>query len=128
MLCDNLSLVRCIQRILLGQTYPRMFLRSDSDVILQIAHEVKWLQSVKINIILEHVKGHQDDTVEYSNLSRESQLNVDADSYATNYIREGLMISYEEMPANPISLFVNDQIMNRNLKHELRNASRSPEL
>lgn len=44
MFSDNLSLVLWIKRIIADQTYPRMFIRSDSDVTLQIAHDIQWLQ------------------------------------------------------------------------------------
>ena len=125
---DNLSLVKCIQRIMADQTYPRMYICSDSDVILHISHDVKNLIESNIDIILNHVKGHQDDMIEYSDLLREAQLNVAADSYATNYINEGELILYDELPANPSNFYINDNIMNRDTKKEIRKASRSPEL
>lgn len=125
---DNLSLVRCIQRILADQTYPRIYIRSNLALILQISHDVKFLIESNIDIILNHVKGHQDDMIEYLDLSREAQLNVAADSYATNYITEGDLILYDEFPANPSNFYINDNIMNRDTKKEIRKASQSPEL
>ena len=93
-----------------------MFIWSNSDVILQIAHDVQWLPNAHLNIILDHVKGHLDDGIQYLELAQESQLNVDADCYATNYICEGEIISYDELPENPMNLYVNDHIINHNIK------------
>ena len=58
--CDSLSLVRWVQKIIAKETYPRIFLRSESDVILQISQDVNFLHTVNCQISLDHVKGHQD--------------------------------------------------------------------
>jgi hypothetical protein len=126
--CDNLALVKCVQQIIVHQTYPRMFIRSESDVILQIQSDIIQLQSYNIDVILEHVKGHQDDHHEYHELSRESQLNISADAYATNYLLEGILTKYCELPANAANFYLNNHIITRNIKHEIRIASRSPDL
>jgi hypothetical protein len=66
------------------------------------------------------VKGHLDDGIQYLELAQESQLNVDADRYATNYICEGEIISYDELPENPMNLYFNDHIINRNIKNKFK--------
>lgn len=74
------------------------------------------------------MKGHQDDILPYIELSRQAQLNVKADTYATNYLRNGKIVSYDELCANPASFYLEDHIINRDFKHQMRSASQSPEL
>jgi hypothetical protein len=81
-----------------------MYIRSEADVLLQITQDVKDLQSLGIMIILDNIKGHQDDNQTFSDLSRESQLNGFADTFATNFLAEGIMTPYEAFPANPANL------------------------
>lgn len=126
--CDNLSLVNCVNNIMSGNTYPRMYIRSEADVILQIAFDIQQLQDVSLDVIVAHVKGHQDDHNPYQDLPREAQLNVDADIYATNFLIEGIIPPYDELPANPMNFYINDIVITRDIKNEVRKASRSPEL
>lgn len=86
------------------------------DAILQITHNVQWLQNAHLNVILYHVKGHQDDGIQYSEQAQESKLNLDAYRYATNYTCEGEIISYDEHPENPMSFCLNDDTINRDIK------------
>lgn len=58
----------------------------------------------------------------------ESQLNVIADTFATNFLGEGIITPYEAFPANPANLYVNNNIITRKLQKVLRNASRSLDL
>lgn len=92
---DNLGLVKWIEEILTNNCYPRMTLRAEADVLLQIEHEIKSARQLNIKISIEHVKGHQDDFVTFNELSRQAQLNVRADSYATNYIQNGKLEQYD---------------------------------
>lgn len=103
-----------------------MFIWSDSDAIIQITHNVQWLQNAHLNIILYHVKVHQDDGIQYSELTQESQLNVDAYLYATNYVCEGEIISYDEDQENPMSFCLNDHIINRNIKNKFKQQHNHP--
>ena len=45
---------------------------------------IRSLSDTKITVAWEHVKGHQDDEIPYSLLSRPAQLNVQADKLATH--------------------------------------------
>ena len=92
--CDNLSLDLWVQKVILRETFPRMFIRSESDVVLQIFQDLNQLHMINCHIILEHVKGHQNAFILYEALSREAQLNVVADQYATNFLRKGTFPSY----------------------------------
>jgi hypothetical protein len=88
--CDNLALINGIKTLLSNTfTPPRMYIKSESDIILQIIADIRILEALGITLIIEHVKGHQDKTVPYHALSRQAQLNIHADQYATNYLRHG---------------------------------------
>ena len=126
--CDNLSLVNIVNEALTHGTYPRMHVKPDFDVIMQIINEVKTLREQKINISIEHVRGHQDKNTDYANLSRPSQLNVNANHHATNYLQNGPKYSYLDLPSNPIDLYINKVIITRAFKSSIRSASCSPDL
>lgn len=97
-------MVRRVQKLVPQQTYPRIFIWSESDAILQIAHDISSLQNAKFFIKVEHVKVHQDDVTPIHDLSRELQLNIAADKYATNFLQWGSIPNYEELPAYPMSM------------------------
>lgn len=97
--------------------------------MVQIQHELAIASQLNFRFTIEHVKGHQDNFIPSNELSRQAQLNVKADSYATNYLSNGKIVSYDElMCANPASFYLEDHIINRTFKHQMRSASRSPEL
>lgn len=126
--CDNLSLVRIMMRLRMKQINPRIFLRYEADVLLQISHEIKTLESLQFNVIIDHMKGHQDDFLPYHELSREAQLNVNADTYATNYFLIGDTPTYDILPVNPANLYINHHIITREVKNEMRKSAQSPDL
>jgi len=57
-------------------------LASDWDVVNEIQFS---LSEIPFGISIFHVKGHQDRTIAYNNLSLSAQLNVEADLYASQY-------------------------------------------
>lgn len=59
-----------------------MFLTLETDNIMQIVNEIQQLSAMGINIKLLHVRGRQDNIMQYPELPRPAQLNVDADKYA----------------------------------------------
>lgn len=84
----------------------------ESDVILQLRHEINMLRSNNLIIELDHVKGHQDDHIPYEALSRPEQLNGNADEYATNYIiQQAPQYAYKSFPENPIVITINNEII-----------------
>jgi hypothetical protein len=125
---DNIALVTWIQRLLQGLTYPRMCLKSEADVILQIQHEIHQCHPQLLQLNIEHVYGHQDKVTPYHALPREAQLNVDADSFATNYLLHGTQSVYSEFPQNPVNLYLNQGIVTRNHKRIIRKAALSPDI
>ena len=74
------------------------------------------------------MKGHQDHHSPYSELPRPAQLNIDDDSYATNYLNNGEPIPYFHLPANPGGFYLHRQVITCAMKLIIRSASRSPEL
>lgn len=92
--CDNLSLDLWVKKVILRETFSRMFIRSESDIVLQIFQDLNQLHMINCHIILKHVKGHQDAFILYEALLQEAQLNVVADQYATNFLRKGTFPSY----------------------------------
>jgi hypothetical protein len=126
--CDNMALVTWLQRLLQQETHARMFIKSESDVLLQIYHEIQACRQLLLQFQIEHVYGHQDDNTPYQELSRPAQLNVDADSYASNFLQQGKQGSYIPFPSNPIDLYVNGQIITRNHKTHIRHAALSQNL
>lgn len=125
--CDNLGLIKVINSMLSTDFIPpRTYLKSESDIILQIIEDIRSLETLGIVLSIEHVLGHQDDNIPYQELTREAQFNVIADTYATNYLCNGLETMYSELPANQISLYLSNNIITRKHKQEFRTSSRSP--
>ena len=93
-----------------------MFIRSESDIVLQILHELHQLAKCEVCIKINHVKGHQDDKIPYADLPRSAQLNVSLDEYVTNFLNEETAIKYISFPANPISLFLCSNSITRSCK------------
>lgn len=102
-----------------------MCLRAEADVLVQIQHKLSIAISMNFCFTIDHFKGHQDDTITYNELSRQAQLNVKADASITNYLRNDKALSYDEMCNNPASLYINDDIITRDYKHQIQAASRS---
>lgn len=66
-----------------------MFVRAKANVLGQIQLELLVASQSNFKIKVDHVKGHQDEVRTYNELSREAQLNVQADASATNYLING---------------------------------------
>ena len=125
---DNLGLVLWVEDLLNNVKYPRMYLRPEADVLIQIEHEISIAKQLKFTFKIEHVKGHQDDHITFNELSRQAQLNVRADQYATNYLNHGANLAYDELSNNPISLYIGNDIITRKYNQQIRSASCSPAL
>jgi DUF1365 family protein len=59
--------------------FPNFTLLPDWDLTHEIAESLQFLSKPSL---LLHIKGHQDDHKDYSQLSLKAQLNVDADTEA----------------------------------------------
>jgi hypothetical protein len=88
--CENLSLVEEVQYMntLAGN---RDALKLEFDLLIAILCTRRELQQRAPGLEqARHVKGHQDNTTRYEDLSPQAQLNVDADKMATEAMREVL--------------------------------------
>lgn len=84
--------------------------RGNTDVVLQIIHELKCLNETDTFIKITHIKGHQDKNIKFDVLSRPAQLNAEADEWATR-AESCKAPLHHKFPANSIQLEINDQII-----------------
>lgn len=103
---------------------------ADIDVELQILQELRELEDKGYKIpVFHHVKAHQDRKIAYAELSREAQLNVDADRLAskfpeTDFIRQ----VYSPPTAVQVSLVIGTKVITSKYKECLRHAMHAPAL
>ena len=106
--CDNESLLRKEEEFHTRDIdSSSLYTRPDHDVIMQLS---ALRTDLPFKIALLHVRGHQDDSCDFENLTRPAQLNVLADRLATealNHPREAaepiaLHLTHF-LPAEPIS-------------------------
>jgi hypothetical protein len=98
---------------------------ADIDIIQEIIQKIYFLKSQKINIILEHIKGHQDRLT--TDVSFKALLNIDADRLAS----EGLNMDNHHFimhPTNKAMLFIDDKPVTANHRQNLRDAYHSIQL
>ena len=119
MYCDNLALVEWINKLMTCTIIPRMFIKPEADIVMQILHDLNELAERGLCIKILHVKGHQNKNTPYAELARPTQLNVDADAYATNFLDKGRSIEYQLLPANPITLYLSRKVSTSKYKREV---------
>jgi hypothetical protein len=73
---------------------------------------------MKLDPILEHVKGHQDDHTPYDDLNLEAQMNVDADEEAGNYqlMHHAYRPIVPRLPNNRAQLHISGKVISSKLK------------
>jgi hypothetical protein len=71
---------------------------------------------------INHVKGHQDNKIPYTSLPLPAQLNVDADSLATNELcdRPNLIHHVPLFPDSKVQLLLSGKSVTRNLSGAIR--------
>jgi hypothetical protein len=94
--------------------------------------EILWkitLRLLPITTFFSHVKGHQDDTTAYTDLSLAAQLNVDADTLAgehqTQFPSEHLIVPL--LPSTGTHLCIGDHTITGHYSGPIREASSLPE-
>jgi hypothetical protein len=107
---------------------PKDYLLTDSDVEIQILWSVKELETSGIKVKFAHVKGHQDNNTEFTNLSRPAQLNVLADRLASKRLLNKTICPYYHLPASQIMLFIKGTAITAGYKYFIRNAYLTPNL
>jgi hypothetical protein len=127
--CDNLSLVRRINKHLAHQITISEHYAPDIDVALQILKELEALTALGFDVLIKHVIGHQDKKIPYCDLPRPAQLNVLADEQATEMLQYHTgHEEYCELPANKASLAVSHDLITSHHSQTLRAAYLSQDL
>ena len=125
---DNLGLITRINKHL----YESMSLRDhgapDIDIELQILSELRALRLLGFRISVSHVKGHQDRTTLFQNLPREAQLNVEADTLATESFDSTDKSVYQPFPANNTALKIGDTFITSKQRETLHSSHLSQAL
>jgi hypothetical protein len=127
---DNLSLIQRIQwhkkRIVLT---PKNVSAPDYDTEKAITSTIDFLETKKIFIKVQHVKGHQDRKRNKANLSKESSMNVEADKEATIALElHSNKQEYCELPETRAMLYKHGEPVTSNEAITLRRAYLSQDL
>jgi hypothetical protein len=117
---DSESLVKTIVRYQHNLRTIKSYYGPDVDVISQIIQIIAALSLKHIQVVIEHVKGHQDNTASTIPLSRPASLNVEADRLAGLHL-ELPIPDYYDFDANPVTLRVNGDVITSKYKYILRN-------
>jgi hypothetical protein len=120
--CDNLSLVRRLNHDRENPMVLGAYNSPDIDVELQLLFEMKDVTNRGYKIHMEHLKGHQDTTTPINQLSKEARLNVRADLLATEALKSQAHGKYCELPANPVSLWIDNHPITSKMKTCVRTA------
>jgi hypothetical protein len=126
--CDNKSAVKhaCPPDQPIG---PIRACHADADLAFQI-HDT--LRNLPHRITIEWVKGHQDrGNTPIADLPRPAQMNIIADTLASEYWRTGHLITSPQVliyPASQIGLTINHRLISNHHKCHIRHASLLPAL
>lgn len=120
---DNIGVIQRCEEISPYSTQlpPYITKKSDADVILAIQSVL--IQNPWLRITTTHVKGHQDRTTNNADLTRSAQLNVRADSLATemlDQLEDKNDIPNIPFPTAQIHLFQGPHLLTGNTEHILR--------
>jgi hypothetical protein len=126
LMTDNLGLLTRVEKCLpYLDPFPNTTLQPDWDVTNEI---IVTLQSMQIKPTFEHVRGHQDDHIEYDALPLDAQLNVDADHEAgyhqTMFPAQRPLIP--RLPHNRAQLCLSNKVISSKLKQSIRDAFTVP--
>jgi hypothetical protein len=120
MLTDNQGLLTCISSSLLyPHPFPNFTLVLDWDVTHEISQSLRTLAREPI---LKHVKGHQDQHTQYTDLPLDAQLNVDADAEARAYqcMHPAQRPLIPRLPSNSVQLHIKGKVICARLKQRIR--------
>ena len=125
---DNQSVITRIEKARrLQRSIPNLVLLPESDVINAIINS---LSELPIRIKFKWIKGHQDLTTPYDQLSIQAQLNCDADKQASAYTAPpGKNYSIvTPLPHTPSQLSIDGQSVTGHYKQWIREAASIPAL
>ena len=107
-ICDNNDFIRnCEDRLTYNNPFPNTTLCPEFDLIDKIYQVNK---KYNIQPYFQWIKGHQDDTTDYEDISTDAKLNIEADRMAKEYNREQGRIQLDPdddmVPSNTAALFI----------------------
>lgn len=86
------------------------FYKADTDITLQILHQIKQLEDDKNLILLTNIKGHQDKIKSRDKLNYHEKLHIEADEEAAKGQKYKSQ-RYIEMPANRAHIYLDKTII-----------------
>jgi hypothetical protein len=126
--CDNDPLLKRVNAAHPFKTcFPNCTLDADWDLVNMI---VRTLHQSSCHIVLPHVKGHQDDKIDYDDLPLDAQLNCDADYEAVYH--QTIYAAYRpivpRVPLNGAQLHIKGATINSGYKTAICDAFTAPAL
>jgi hypothetical protein len=116
---DNAGLLQRISAALSTKyVRPRKFLSSEIDIEMQI---IDTLHLLDTDVSFSHVKGHQDDSIDPTELPWHAQLNIRCDAIATETLTT---VEHETtvpfLPASEVSLSIADTTLTHHVPSQIR--------
>ena len=130
--CDNKSMVKKCQGrpAWLDRMYPNDKMAAEWDLLMEIWRSLE-IYDPEMAPTFTHVKGHQDEKMPYAQLPLSAQLNVDADQWASQFIRDNPDIDYHQvylLPHAGVQLQFPTGTLTSQYKRALREARTTPAL
>lgn len=126
-ICDNKSLINRLSRHRKQLMKLTEYYKADTDIILQILHQIHQLEARNNLVLLTNIKGHQDKVKAAYHLNFFDKLNIEADCEAT----KGLKYKppqYTATPANGAHLYINQVIITSKASKQMREAFLSQDI
>jgi hypothetical protein len=124
--CDNEALVNTINKFKYSSIPTKFFYSADADIIREILNIINNLGKNEENVLIKHVKGHQDRGI--SVLNYDAVLNIEADHIATNALRNTVTMDECELPSTKATLWINGLRVSSNHTKHLRDAYQGKKL
>ena len=96
--CDNKSYVTKLNEFI-SHPYNKLCIHKIKELEAYLAI----ISCLPANFVITHVKGHQDETNPYHNLTTAGKLNVDADTISNSCVTKPIKI---HLPSAPFAIFV----------------------
>ena len=118
--------VYCDNELAVKQSHPtnaRLRQTTQHADILRVIRHIT--STLPIQISFNHIKGHQDDSIHYSNLSLEAKLNVLCDHLAKAGLQRDIALAscqHHHLPLEPLSIYIDGAKATGSVGHLLRNA------
>jgi hypothetical protein len=113
--CDNISLVKLINKRRRTRITVNQHCYADIDLELQISHKIKTVTSADYIVSIHHVHSHKKKAIDNSTLPAEIQMNQLANQWYKHARTCRDQTHYYNFPANKANLVLNDQTLNANI-------------